>query len=44
MSTNHNHSDNATKFSSKMSEDMHYDQALWFYVKKKRDKTNKSYP
>ena len=41
MSTNHNHSDNATKFVAN-DERMHWhDQALWF-VREKRDRASKS--
>ena len=43
MSTNHNHSDNATKFVAN-DERMHWhDQALWF-VREKRDRASKSIP
>ena len=43
MSTNHNHSDNATKFVAN-DERMHWhDQALWF-VREKRDRAIKSIP
>lgn len=43
MSTNHNHSNNATKFVAN-DERMHWhDQALWF-VREKRDRASKSIP